>query len=124
MKERRKLSVEEKKKIQKLAEEGKSITEISKLTGIDYTVVYYHLDPKKKRKLRLSASNSFQRLKQKEESRKRRREYIREYMRKRYHEDEKFRKRIKALIRKYQKRKTKSYTRALTKIGEMIAGWE
>ena len=92
------------KKIQKLKEQGKTKTEISKLLEIPYSTVCYHYDEEyKKRHIEKAKERNKKHGYKRNEDKYR--EYQRNYHNKRYKTDKKYREKVKKLSREYQRRK-------------------
>lgn len=95
-----------KDKIQELRSKGKSIREIHKELGIaECLVQYYYNNDARKKRIR-KAVDYFKSLpiERKKIAYSKRKDYLREYMRKRYNEDEVFRNKIKERSRLWKRK--------------------
>jgi len=82
----------------RLRERGWTFQRIAERFGVALSTVQYHLNPEYKAKTKRRAAKLVRK------HRRRNREYLRRYIKERYHGDEKFRRRYLQLITDYQKR--------------------
>jgi len=95
---KRRLNKDEIKKIKTLRKNGLSYQRIARIIGVNYFTVVYHLN----KKFKEGVINRARKRKTKKDP-----EYMREYMKNRYHTDEKFREKKKKKQREYWRKKHK-----------------
>ena len=100
-----KLTANQIETIKELKKQKATIKELAEMFGVSVAAIDYHINPNTKARHKRNAAKSYSRLREKEGWREKRRAYLREYMKKRYHSDEEFRKRAVEFSKKYQKRK-------------------
>ena len=103
----RKVTPEMERGMKKMKEDGLSYRNIGKTMRLSENTVIYHLDPKQRKKIIRGAEKSYEKmtLEQRKEKTKKHIPYVREYLRKRYNEDEIFRKYYIGLVKKSFKKR-------------------
>jgi transcriptional regulator with XRE-family HTH domain len=97
----RKVTPEMVKKMKELRKQGLTTYEIAEKLGVAQMTVLYHLNPKYRKKTILRSKKEYE-LKGKSSIDK---EYIREYLKKRYSENEEFREKVKERLREQAKKR-------------------
>jgi len=88
--------------MQQLRNEGMSYSKIAKVVNLATSTVQYHLDSRYKEITNIRARESVRNKNLTEEQKLRKRMYMRNYIRERYHSDPEFRKRMIESAKKYQ----------------------
>jgi len=101
---KRKITPKQIEEMKKLREEGMLLKDIGKIYKINQTSVRYHVVPGVKERTTKRVIDRFRSLpkEERQKSYKMRREYMKNYMHKRYHEDEEFRERIKGHAKRWK----------------------
>lgn len=105
--EARRFTDEEKNAIKRLREQGRSYKEIAKELNTTIFAVRYHLQQKFRQEAIRRSKERIEKMRAEGKlvTNEREREYMREYMNKRYHTDEDFRRKMIDMSQRYQRRK-------------------
>ena len=100
-------SKEEIEEIKRLRIKGVLVRDIAKQFKCDRQSIYYHTNEKTKERMKKNAREWYKKRGNDKEFKNKRKKYIREYQRRRYHHDEEYRERIKRYMKRYMNRKYK-----------------
>jgi transposase len=105
----RKITEEQKIEIEKLRNEGKTIKQIAKQFNVAVLTIQYHLSKKLRDRLREYGRERYRQMspEQKKVYFEKKREYLKNYQRNKYHNNEEYRKKRIEWSKQYQKEKNK-----------------
>jgi predicted transcriptional regulator len=116
----RKVTPEMVKQMKELKEKGLASYDIAKKLGVSQSTVLYHLNPDYRKKLMAKALERVKRITVKSPKKI---EYTREYIKRRYREDEEFRERFKEFLRKSAKKRKKIVKKLRKEYPEYNEAW-